>query len=71
MQTDTNTGMGQIDADRLVYEATQVFNDGNFNRDVVDHVVQATAYALNLKLNIYRSPAGNIQLLVQGSVQPK
>ena len=48
------------------------FNDGNFNRDVVDLIVQATADALNFKLNIYRrTPAGNIQLLVQESVQPK
>ena len=59
-------------ADRLVYEATQFFNDDNFNRDVVDLIVQTTADALNLKLNIYmRNPAGNIQLLVQESVQPK
>ena len=40
------------DADRLVYEATQFFTDGNFNRDVVYLIVQATADALKLKLNI-------------------
>ena len=55
-----------------MYEGTQFFNDGNFNRDVVDLTVQATADALNLKLNIHmKSQGGNIQLLVQESVQPK
>ena len=52
-------------ADRLVYEATEFFNDGKFTRDVVDILIQATADALQLKVNIYRrSPAGNIQCQV-------
>ena len=49
-------------ADRLVYE---FFNDGKFTRDVVDILIQATADALQLKVNIdRRSPAGNIQCQV-------
>ena len=52
-------------ADRLVYEATEFFNDGKFTRDVVDILIQATADALQLEVNIYRrSPAGNIQCQV-------
>ena len=55
-----------------MYEATQFFNDSYFSRHVLDLIVQVTADALNLKLNIYRrSPPGNLQLLVQESVQPK
>ena len=49
-------------ADKLVFEATEFFNDRKFTRDVVDILVQATADALKLKMEIYRrSPAGNIQ----------
>ena len=49
--------------DRLVYEATNFFNDSRrFTTDVVDVLIKATADTLNLKIKIYRSsPAGNIQ----------
>ena len=58
-------------ADKLVFEATEFFNDGKFTRDVVDILVQATADALKLKMDIYRrSPAGNIQCQVVESELP-
>ena len=56
---------GSASADKLVYEATQFFNDRKFQEDIVDIVVQATADVLQLKLNIYqKSLAGYIQILV-------
>ena len=58
-------------ADKLVFEATEFFNDGKFTRDVVDILVQATADALKLKMEIYRrSPAGNIQCQIVESECP-
>ena len=48
-------------ADQLVYEATEFFNDRNFPADVVDIIVQATGDALDICIKILRkSPAGNI-----------
>ena len=58
-------------ADRLVYEATNFFNDAAFTLDVVDVLIKATADALNIRLKIYRrSPAGNIQCQIIESDNP-
>ena len=49
--------------DQLVDEASQFFDDRNFNTDIVDIIVQATAAALNIQIKIYRRSAqGNIQV---------
>ena len=49
--------------DQLVNEASQFFDDRNFNTDIVDIIVQATAAALNIQIKIYRRSAqGNIQV---------
>ena len=55
-------------ADQLVYEATEFFNDRNFTADVVDIIVQATGDALDICIKILRkSPAGNIQITETGN----
>ena len=55
-------------ADQLVYEATEFFNDWNFTADVVDIIVQATGDALDICIKILRkSPAGNIQITETGN----
>ena len=56
------------DADKLVFDATEFFNDRKkFNTDIVDVLVLATADALGLLIKIYRdSPAGNIRLTETG-----
>ena len=55
-------------ADQLVYEATEFFNDRNFTADVVDIIVQATGVALDICIKILRkSPAGNIQITETGN----
>ena len=54
-------------ADQLVMDATNCFGDGNFNRDVVDIIVEATGHAIGCKLAIIRrSPDGNIQRYITG-----
>ena len=54
-------------ADKLVIDATNFFSDGNFNRDVVDIIVEATGHAIGFKLAIIKkSPAGNIQRYITG-----
>ena len=56
-------------ADRLVLDATDFFNDGNFNRDCVDIIVEATGQALGYKVVIFmKSPAGNIEKYVTGDL---
>ena len=55
-------------ADQLVYEATEFFNDRNFTADIVDIIVQATGDALDICIKILRrSPAGNIQITETGN----
>ena len=55
-------------ADQLVYEATEFFNDQNFTADIVDIIVQATGDALDICMKILRrSPAGNIQIVETGN----
>ena len=55
-------------ADQLVYEATEFFNDRNFTADIVDIIVQATGDALDICIKILRrSPAGNIQITETGT----
>ena len=50
-------------ADQLVYEATEFFNDRNFTADIVDIIVQATGDALDICIKcrgitrIHRSPS--------------
>ena len=52
----------------LVQEAKEFFNEGNFNRDIVDLFVHATGNALDIQLNIFRrSAAGNILEIFQGN----
>ena len=52
----------------LIEEAKLFFNEGNFDRDIVDLFVHATGNALDIQLNIFhRSPAGNILELFQGN----
>ena len=52
----------------LVNEAKEFFNEGNFNRDIVDLFVHATGIVLDIKLNIFRrSPGGNILEIFQGN----
>ena len=54
--------------EELIEEAKQFFNEGNFNRDIVDLFVHATGNALDIQLNIFcRSQAGNILELFQGN----
>ena len=59
-------------ADRLVYEATNFFNDATrFTTDIVDVLIKATADTLNLKIKIFRkSPAGNIQCEIVQAENP-
>ena len=58
-------------ADRLVYEATNFFNDSRrFTTDVVDVLIKATADTLILEIKIYRSPAGNIQCEIVQAENP-
>ena len=53
---------------QLIEEAKEFFNEGNFNRDIVDLFVHATGNTLDIQLNIFRrSPAGNILELFQGN----
>ena len=61
------------DADKLVFDATEFFNDRKkFNTDIVDVLVLATADALGLLIKIYReSPAGNIRLTETGEKEVK
>ena len=55
-------------ADQLVYEATEFFNDRNFTADIVDIIVQATGDALDICMKKFqRSPAGNIQVVQSGN----
>ena len=55
-------------ADQLVYEATEFFNDRNFTADIVDIIVKATGDALDICMKIFRrSPAGNIQVVQSGN----
>ena len=55
-------------ADQLVYEATEFFNDQNFTADIVDIIVQATGDALDICIKIFRvSPAGSIQVTETGN----
>ena len=57
----------QYNRHQLVQEAKEFFNEGNFNRDIVDLFVHATGNALKIQLNIFRrSPAGNILEIFQG-----
>ena len=52
----------------LVQEAKEFFNEGNFNRDIVNLFVHATGNALDIQLNIFRrSAAGNILEIFQGN----
>ena len=52
----------------LLNEAKEFFNEGNFNRDIVDLFVHATGIALDIQLNIFcRSPGGNILEIFQGN----
>ena len=56
--------------EQLIKEAKEFFNEGNFNRDIVDLFVHATGNALDIQLNIFRrSPAGNILELFQGNTK--
>ena len=41
-------------ADQLVYEATEFFNDRYFTADIVDIIVQATRDALDICMTIFR-----------------
>ena len=51
----------------LIEQAKQFFNEGQFNRDIVDIFVHATGKALKIQLNIFRrSPGGNILEIFQG-----
>ena len=55
--------------DELVQEAKHFFNEGNFNRDIVDILVHGMGKALKVQLNIFwRSPAGNILEIFQEDV---
>ena len=55
-------------ADELVYDATQFFTDRDFDTDIVDVLILATADALNVQLFIYkRSIKGKIEILMHGS----
>ena len=55
-------------ADQLVYEATEFFNDQNFTADIVDIIVQATGDVLDICIKILRrSPAGDIQITETGN----
>ena len=54
--------------EELVREAKEFFNEGNFNRDIVDLFVHATGIALDIQLNIFhRSLGGNILEIFQGN----
>ena len=55
--------------DQLVSDATDFFNDGNFDRDCVDIIVEATGHALGYRIVIFmKSPAGSIQQYVTGQL---
>ena len=47
--------------EELIQQDKEFFNEGNFNRDIVDLFVHATGIVLDIELNIFRrSPGGNI-----------
>ena len=50
-------------SDALLSEMVQFFNDGLFNRNVVDLLVQIAADALNLNIFIFQNNSGEIELL--------
>ena len=56
--------------EELIQQAKEFFNEGNFNRDIVDLFVHATGIALDIQLNIFcRSPGGNILEIFQGNTK--
>ena len=56
--------------EELIQQAKEFFNEGNFNRDIVDLFVHATGIALDIQLNIFRrSPGGNIREIFQGNTK--
>ena len=50
-------------SDALLSEMVQFFDDGLFNRNVVDLLVQIAADALNLNIFIFQNNSGEIELL--------
>ena len=56
--------------EELTQQAKEFFNEGNFNRDIVDLFVHATGIALDIQLNIFRrSPGGHILEIFQGNTK--
>ena len=53
----------------LVQEAKEFFNEGNFNRDIVDLFVHATGNALDIQLNIFRRRELGIYLKYSKEIQ--
>ena len=50
-------------SDALLSEMVQFFDDGLFNRNVIDLIVQIAADALNVNIFIFQDNSGEIQVL--------
>ena len=50
-------------SDALLSELVQFFNDGSFNRNVVELLVKIASDALNVNIFIFQSNNGEIQVL--------
>ena len=50
-------------SDALLSELVQFFNDGSFNRNVVELLVKIASDALNVNIFIFQSNNGDIQVL--------
>ena len=50
-------------SDALLSQLVQFFNDGSFNRNVVDLLVQIASDALNVNIFIFQNNNGEIQVL--------
>ena len=59
------------DPDTVVQDVKQFFQDKQFDHNVVDLIIQAAGDALGVKINIYKSPAGNIHKIEMGQMDSR